>query len=211
MSQTQSANTPAPVAVAALTQELQASIDEWTALTKWLEKGKKRELELRNTLAELFVEPKEGVNHLHVGGLLDFVLDYKVNRKLDEQVLDTVMSELPEDSPYRQLGVLITYKPQLVLGGYRSLPADQKLIFCQALTETPGTPSLEIKPLKGSPADPATAPQTPDWPATRKITTVQGGTMYHQTLGQEPALPGTEQALATTTKAGKRGGRKAKK
>jgi hypothetical protein len=123
-----------------------------------MDKAKVRELELRNGFARLFTEPKEGVNHLLTADGFDLVLDYKVNRKLDVAALDAVMNELPEDSAFRQTGVLIEYKPALVMKGYRVLPDAERLIFCQALTETPGTPGLEIKRVKTAAEDPATAP-----------------------------------------------------
>lgn len=180
MSQNSNANT-AP----ALTPDQLAAVVEWQALTEWMEKAKTRELELRNGFARLFTEPKEGVNHLLTADGFDLVLDYKVNRKLDVAALDAVMAELPEDSAFRQLGVLIEYKPSLVMKGYRALPDDQKLIFCQALTETAGTPSLEIKRVKTAAEDPATAPAVPDWPA--RMGPIMAG---------DPELPGIPAATA---------------
>lgn len=144
---------------------LEAKIKEWREIVEWLTPAKDREMELRKEIAStLFHKPEEGTNRLKAGAF-EFVLTSKINRTLDEAALDSVMAELPEDSPYRQVGVLIRYKPALVLDGYRAMPEDQKLIFAQALTEEAGAPGLIINDL--SPAmDPATSPATPDWPAT---------------------------------------------
>lgn len=201
MSQNSNANT-AP----ALTPEQLAAVTEWQALTEWMDKAKKREQELRNGFARLFTQPKEGVNHLITADGFDLVLDYKVNRKLDVAVLDAVMSELPENSAFRQLGVLIEYKPALVMSGYRLLPDDQRLIFCQALTETPGTPGLEIKRVKTAAEDPATAPAVPDWPATRKPASygnVNPCETREQAIARtaEPELPGIPAHTAAPAKA----------
>lgn len=154
--------------VPALSPALQDAVDEWQSLTKWLETAKKREMELRTLLVSIAPKDQltEGTNTVRTADGWEFKIDRRVNRKLDETALDAVMSELPEDSPYRQLGVLVTYKPSLVLGGFRTMPEDQKLIFAQALTETDGAPALVIsKPIQEG-LDPATAPAIPDWPAT---------------------------------------------
>lgn len=150
-----------------LPEEFKASIKEWRQLVEWLEAAKKRELELRARIASLFTSPKEGVNTLNFSNEgLQIKLNYKINRSLDEAALDAVMSELPEDSAYRQIGVLINYKPTLVLSGYRSMPADQLLIFAQAVTEKVGTPEVDIREVDFSALDPATSPNVPDYPAT---------------------------------------------
>jgi hypothetical protein len=154
--------------VPALSPALQDAVDEWQSLTKWLETAKEREMELRTLLVSIAPKDQltEGTNTVRTEDGWEFKIDRRVNRKLDETALDAVMSELPEDSPYRQLGVLVTYKPSLVLGGFRTMPEDQKLIFAQALTETDGAPALVIsKPIQEG-LDPATAPAIPDWPAT---------------------------------------------
>lgn len=168
----------------AIDAQIKPYLDEWMVLTKRLEVDKAREIELRKYLgAVFFPTPEEGVNRIKTADGFEFALEHKINRKLDEAALDAVMSELPEESPYRNLGVLIQYKPSLVLSGYREMPADQKLIFSQALTETPGTPSLEVNILteeSEAARDPATAPThipaahetvaAPDEPAPAKKT-----------------------------------------
>ena len=154
--------------VPALSPALQDAVDEWQSLTKWLETAKEREMELRTLLVSIVSKDQltEGTNTVRTEDGWEFQINRRVNRKLDETALDAVMSELPEDSPYRQLGVLVTYKPALVLGGFRTMPEDQKLIFAQALTETDGAPALVISKPNVEGLDPATAPAIPDWPAT---------------------------------------------
>lgn len=143
-------------------------IREWKEISEWMEKAKKTEKELREKIAAFFFpKPIEGVNKVLTeldGQQTEIVLDFKINRSLDAAVLDSVMGQLPEDSPYRQADVLITYKPSLVLKGFRTLPDDQRMIFSQALTETPGLPGLHINPVTEGSA-PETAPAKADWPA----------------------------------------------
>ncbi len=131
-------------------------IREWKEISDWMDNAKKKERELRDQIcAALFPKPIEGTNRVLVaieGQEVEVVVDHRINRKLDEAVLDSVMLRLPEDSPYRQQGVLVNYKPSLVLTGLRTLPDDQRRIFSEALTETPGAPGLEIKGLVESTA-----------------------------------------------------------
>ena len=139
---------------------LPATVREWKEISAWMETAKKTEKELREKIAAaLFPSPVEGVNRVQVvldGSTVEVALDHKINRKLDEPGLDAVMLQLPEDSPYRQAGVLIAYKPSLVLKGFRTMPDDQRRIFSQCLTETPGLPSLDVEVIEEAGAD---------WPA----------------------------------------------
>ncbi len=147
---------------------LPATIKEWRSLAAWMDEAKKQEKELRTKIANAFFPtPTEGVNRVLAdldGIRTEIVLDFKVNRKLDEAVLDSVMMELPNTSAYRQPGVLIAYEPKLVLKSLRTMPDDERRIFSQALIETPGTPSLDINDVTEGHA-PETAPAVPDWPA----------------------------------------------
>ena len=128
---------------------LPATVREWKEISAWMETAKKTEKELREKIAAaLFPSPVEGVNRVQAvldGQTVEIALDHKINRKLDEPGLDAVMLQLPENSPYRQAGVLIAYKPSLVLKGFRTMPDEQRRIFSQCLTETPGLPSLEVE------------------------------------------------------------------
>ncbi len=130
---------------------LPAVLREWKEISTWVDTAKKKEMELRQQIcAAFFPKPVEGINRVITmldGNEIEIAVDHCINRKLDEAVLDSVMLSLPEDSPYRQPGVLVAFKPSLVLKGFRTLPDDQRRIFSAALTETPGSPSLEIEGL----------------------------------------------------------------
>ena len=158
---------------------LPATIKEWRSVAAWMDTAKKQEKELRTKIANAFFPtPTEGVNRVLVdldGVRTEIAMDFRINRKLDETVLDSVMLQLPEDSPYRQQGVLVAYEPKLVLKSLRTMPDDQRRIFSQALTETPGTPALDINEITEGHA-PETSPAVPDWPAQNiPVQTVTNG------------------------------------
>jgi hypothetical protein len=137
----------------ALSAELLALVQERDAILQWLKPAQTRELEIRAQLAaSLCPSPVEGVNRILTADGYEVTVDHKVNRKLDEAALDSVMPAL--DESYRVLGVLVQYKPSIVMEGLRTLPAEQLKIFQQAITETPGTPALTIKKVEAAPATP---------------------------------------------------------
>ncbi len=189
MSKKSSLLATAPRAV--LTDECGEAVKQWLFYSKQLEEAKTFELALRQQIGStLFPSPVEGVNRVIVeldGKATEIVLDHKINRALDETVLDTVMNELPPDSPYRQVGVLVAYAPKLVLKGLRSMPNDQRLIFSQALTEKAGTPALHINEIDEGHA-PETAPAQPDWPATRSASCMTSEQRRHTIFRSSSAV-----------------------
>ena len=135
-------------AAPALTAELLAFIKERATLLERMTKDKEREMELRLYLAKVLVpEPVEGAQRLITADGYEVCLTHKINRRLDAAMVDDVMAELPEGCPARSIGVLIDYKPSLVLDGYRTLPSDQLAIVQQMITETDGAPDLDIMPI----------------------------------------------------------------
>lgn len=139
MAKKQAASAPA------ITAEQLTLIQERNAILLWLATAKNREKDIRTKLAkEFFPTPAEGVNRLVTADGYAIAYDFKINRKLDESALDTVMMELPEGCNARVPGVLIAYRPTLVLAGYRELPADQLKIVQQVVTESDGLGELDI-------------------------------------------------------------------
>lgn len=165
---------PAP----AIPADLQPIIAEWLDVTKWLAQAKKREMEMRVQLAKhFFPNPSEGVNRVLTADGVEVAINHKINRKIETQVLDAVMNEFPDDSPYRQPDVLITFKPELVMNGFRSLPAELVKVFSQALTETPGAPELEIAPAEVAEVEHINS--HPDFPAATRIINRDIGNEIH--------------------------------
>lgn len=154
-------NTQAEAAAKLANKTILTHLKEWQELTEWMSTAKARELELREELAEAFIPTesrKEGVNRIVVGDI-EITVDHKINRTLDEAALEAIMPQLPE--AFRTLGVLIEYKPRLVMDGLRALAVDPTnyLTFSQALTERVGTPALSIKPVKETEAVPVAVAQ----------------------------------------------------
>jgi hypothetical protein len=70
--------------------------------------------------------------------------------------------EFPEGSPERVPGVLIAFKPTLVMDGFRALDADKAKIIGQAIKESPGAPDLTIVRIEQpDPQDIAEMEETP--------------------------------------------------
>lgn len=129
--------TPSPLSPA-----IREKIQEWQKLVDYLKQGKETEMELRKELANLFISsPKEGTNRIEGEGF-EVKLVHKLTRTLQEDSLDVVMQQLPED--YRILGNLIKYKPTFDVKVYGSMSAENKKIFEQALEIKDAAPTLEI-------------------------------------------------------------------
>lgn len=115
-------------------------LDEWRRLVVELEGYKARELELRKKLfAGAFPAPIEGTQRVTLtdGTVLKGV--FKLNRKLDMDVLNGL------NLPQRTKDVVVRMKPELDMKMYRTLSDEDRTIFDDCLTITPGTPSLEIE------------------------------------------------------------------
>ena len=131
----------------------------WKARTVY---AQQRERMLRESIIKtLFPDPKEGANkakfELHLApGLVDplihtitpdceltITLDHKIERKIDEAVLDHVR-KLPELSDLN-FDELIRRKPELSVRVYRGLTTEQARLFDQCLTVKPGSPQLSFK------------------------------------------------------------------
>lgn len=129
--------------MSAPTLDVAALVAEREKLLAWLKPAQAREMEIRRQLAPYFFpNPVEGTQHVEKDGF-EVALKHTLTRKLDEAALSHVMPQLPEE--FRNVGVLINYKPALVMDGYRALNDDQRLIFDEALTISEGAPNLEIK------------------------------------------------------------------
>jgi hypothetical protein len=101
------------------------------------------ELEKRKELfAFLYQAPKEGVNKLELGEGYSIKGTYKLDRKVDEAVLQTVMEELATTGANPD--ALIEWKPALKTAVYRELTVEQIAIMDKALIIKPSTPTLEF-------------------------------------------------------------------
>jgi len=123
-----------------------AKLTEWQAAKAEADKVKhliEREQALRKEVFSLFFPaPTEGTNKVDLPGGWTLKGTYKIDRKVDEQVVPAVTEAL------RGMGVnvdlLIGYEPKLKTTVYRELTAEQRAIFDQALTIKPGSPTMEL-------------------------------------------------------------------
>ena len=121
----------------------QEDLNEWARLQKLLSATKASEMLLRTKIYKgLFKDPVEGTNSVDLAE--GWVLKGKrnIDRSIDKGALTTLTEEL------RQQGIpvdmLIEYKPSLKLAEYRTLTAEQAVLFDQVLVIKDGAPALEI-------------------------------------------------------------------
>lgn len=141
-----------------LRKELQQDYDELKAkrlekLNRWFDQKEKAEAAkavieeeqaLRKEVFAMFFEsPSEGVNKFDLGD--DYCLKgtYKLDRKIDESVLQATLEQM-EALGHNPNSGLIVMQPKLVLEAYRSLTPELQAIFGKALTIKEGSPALEI-------------------------------------------------------------------
>jgi hypothetical protein len=164
--------------------ELGQQIAEWKELTAWMETAKVKERELREQIvAGIFPDGLvEGTNKLESEDG-NATVKQPYNYKLDETALDAVMPELGKLNEdlldVSGPDALIRYKPALNLERYRLLSEEEQEIFAQALTITPGLPSLEL----ALPSD-VTTPIMDAYEEAKKEATIRTGkTNRRATLG----------------------------
>lgn len=117
---------------------------EWEAIVLQATVLKDREMTLRKELfAMAFPKPTEGTNKLEIGNGYLLKGDYKLNRRLDEAALPTVLGKLKEIN-YPLIDRLVKYKPDMSIAEYRKLTDEQRKIMDECLTTSPGSPTLEI-------------------------------------------------------------------
>lgn len=125
-------------------------------LKRWfIQKDELKTLQAAEVLARkelavhFFPTPREGTNIYEIVGdgtvpPYELVMDHKINRTLDEALLNTLGRKLYEDGV--PMDLLIEYKPQLKLAEYRKLNDAQRAAFDALLTSKEGTPTLTIRP-----------------------------------------------------------------
>lgn len=114
-------------------------LTEYLEVKTQLNALKAREMELRKKLiGPMLAQKLEGTVSQMIDG-------YKVagtaviNRKIDPAVLDSIWAEMSEGERDA-----VRFKPELVLSNYRQLEARGSILM-QAVTSTPGTPSIKLE------------------------------------------------------------------
>lgn len=125
-------------------------ISEWYDLQKQLGPLKAKEMLLRKAIfGGLFPNPVEGTNTYEMLGGWKAKGKRVIERKIDLPVLQS-MAVL--GGPLHQAGIraddYVKWEPDLKLKEYRTLTAEQKLVFDQCLIIKDGAPGLELVPPK---------------------------------------------------------------
>lgn len=107
--------------------------------------------------AEFFDNPTEGTNTLDVGFGKVLKLDLRISRSVDtaqyeamvKKLLENSNSDDPEHSVQVQelkdiLAKCVTFKPQVIVSGYKALSGDEKLLIADVIKESVGLPGLVL-------------------------------------------------------------------
>lgn len=133
-----------------MTPEQVSLLAAWAKAIELATEAKKvvdAEMDLRKKVfAAFYPTPVEGTNMLDLNGGWKLKGTYKIERKIDEAVLDPVLEKL------RAMKVnpdtLVKWWPQVQLSGYRTLTAEQQAVFDTALVIKPQAPGLTLLPPK---------------------------------------------------------------
>jgi hypothetical protein len=129
-----------------LTKAQRTLLANWCELKRVSALYKEQESEARAAVVKAFFGTLgEETKELLTSGVL-LTATGKINRRIDEAALDAVMKEMPTN--FQRAGALIDWKPVLVTKGYKLLTKQHRKVFEQALILTPGTPTLDITPVK---------------------------------------------------------------
>ena len=115
-------------------------LTEWHEAVAKSEEWATKEKALRvQIFAVAFPEPTIGKNKIHLPHDMALIGDYRMNYRIDRAGLEAaaVPSELLES--------VVNYRPEIRAGAWRELSDQDRLLFADFVTETPGTPGLEIK------------------------------------------------------------------
>lgn len=118
-------------------------LNEWYKLQEQLDTIKAKELEMRKRIfGAAFPNPTEGSKDNKLPLAEGWILqgDYKINRKVDEATVHT----LNTGNTAPLVDKLFNFKPTLILKEWKALSPEDLVTMADAVTETPGTPSLKI-------------------------------------------------------------------
>jgi hypothetical protein len=116
----------------------------WYNMNEQISKLKGEELKLRNKIYKArFHAPKEGTNSVELqdGALLKATR--VINRSVDEAALTTLTPVLRESGKIT-VEDMFRRKPELIIGAYRKLTDEQRLLLDQVLIIKDGQCQLEI-------------------------------------------------------------------
>jgi hypothetical protein len=138
-----------------LATKRQETLTLWYAALKEAEVAKlivaNEQLIRKSVAAIFFLEPEEGTNTYDLEQGWKLKLTHRINRKVDEAVLDSVKVQLKELNI--NMDTLVSYSPKLETKTYKGLKKvnpDAAKVFEQALIIKDESPTLELLPPKAS-------------------------------------------------------------
>lgn len=131
---------------------LAEKLQKWLEAANYAEQWAEIEVTLRKELFnENFPAPKPGDNKMKVGLIggieMAMVGKYNLNYKLDRPGWESSVTNglIPKELADK----LVSYSPKVKDGAFRKLTDEELKKVSDFITETPGTPGLELKPAKG--------------------------------------------------------------
>lgn len=126
-------------------QEIYNLLGEWYGLQDQLAQIKEREMQLRKQMfAAFFPTTTEGTAYVELAAGWKLKGVGKIDYGLVAETIETILDRLPRGVVQK----VIRYKPALVLGEYRKLAEEHRLILAEGVTAKPGAPTLEMIPPK---------------------------------------------------------------
>lgn len=121
-------------------------LNEWYPLRDELDALKTKESALRRQIFELaFKDPKFGTNKARISHGMALIATHKANYRVDRPALETVLQNAG-DNERALIDSVISYKPEVRDGAFRALAVEDANIIANFVTQTPGLPTLEVKP-----------------------------------------------------------------
>ena len=120
-----------------------ALISEWDDAVAKADYWKEKELELRlKIFGTAFPTPKVGANKIRINYGMALVGTHRINYKVDKPAILTMYNQ---DNVRPIVDKVINFRPEVKEGEYKKLTPDDLKLIAEAITETPGTPALEVK------------------------------------------------------------------
>lgn len=121
-------------------------LDAWYPVAKQLNELTLREKELRNEIfARAFPSPQLGTNKVKIDHGMALIGDYRMNYRIDQPAMEATLSAAG-DNERALIENLIKYRPEVRPGEFKKLDAEALKVVGHFITQTPGTPGLEVKP-----------------------------------------------------------------
>lgn len=126
--------------------EIERLLNEWYPMKAKLDELKVAEAAIRKQIFDLaFPAPEYGTNKARISHGMALVATHKANYKIDRPALETTLQSAG-DNERAVIDSVISYKPEVRDGAFRALTADDINVVAGFITQTPGLPSLEVKP-----------------------------------------------------------------